>query len=657
MQHSWKVKLIIAVLIGVLLFILCCVLFGESVPEVRLETEDHAVSLENVDFSRQIALLPSDADFYRERLLTPPQFETDDLPAPESFQEIEGAYAIPYGTYRMTLTGEPNRHYLLTGYSLDYGMRLWCGTDLLLEVGTVADRAEEAVPRVGAFTVPVSTDDQGIMRLTIQYANFVHNEGGYLSTWRLGSSERITTYLNRENLLTYVLCGGFNMLAAYFLVRFFFSWQKEILLLSLCSLLIALRNQQFYLSCIVSSNYDWFLHYRLIVLYLLWIPYMILLILPMVSTAAQGKVPMILGTAATAVMTALIFLLPTRHVVIISMVYAGAIALLLLTQLLLIIVRSLWAKRFTANDRFILAGAFAVMVTGLLEIRLGRVVPFITRVGLMPFGIIIFLFLISASSDLKVRQTRIALQRQQETTEILRRESEMHHALLSSVSHEMRTPLATISGYAQLAVIQLKKQANTPAEEVLNNLTFISREAQRLASLSDQLLETNMVQSLNEKTEPLRFQDLSGDIQRIAAPLLAKKSNRLVVDIPQDLPQVMANPEMLLQVIYNLLTNANRHAKNDAMVLSAAYSEDAVSISLTDHGDGMTPEQLSRAFDRGYSPDGGTGLGLSLCREIIKALGGTMQLTSTKNVGTRALIRLPAAAGEGGKNHETSPAH
>ena len=99
---------------------------------------------------------------------------------------------------------------------------------------------------------------------------------------------------------------------------------------------------------------------------------------------------------------------------------------------------------------------------------------------------------------------------------------------------------------------------------------------------------------------------------------------------------------MLDQILFNLLTNDNRHIKDDTLILRMErHGGNQAVVSLEDHGTGMSGEQLARAFEEGTSWDGSHGLGLPLCREIAELHGGSISLTSEENRGTTAAVILP----------------
>lgn len=124
--------------------------------------------------------------------------------------------------------------------------------------------------------------------------------------------------------------------------------------------------------------------------------------------------------------------------------------------------------------------------------------------------------------------------------------------------------------------------------------------------------------------------------------LLARKGNTLEVRVEPGLPQVRGNAEQIGQVLINLLSNANRHMKNGTVTIRAEAVPGAVRVTVADTGEGISPELLSRVFQRFVRGDGeGTGLGLPICKDIVETHGGEIGIESELGGGTRVWFTLP----------------
>jgi len=143
------------------------------------------------------------------------------------------------------------------------------------------------------------------------------------------------------------------------------------------------------------------------------------------------------------------------------------------------------------------------------------------------------------------------------------------------------------------------------------------------------------------------------------APLLQAQNNRLSTDHSDQFPTMYSDITKFRQIITNLLSNANKFTENGVITLAGHYddTDKLVTITVSDTGIGMTDEQIKRIFEAFEQAEtstsikyGGTGLGLSLCREFAEMLGGSITASSKPGQGSTFTVRLPA-------NQESNPAN
>ena len=222
----------------------------------------------------------------------------------------------------------------------------------------------------------------------------------------------------------------------------------------------------------------------------------------------------------------------------------------------------------------------------------------------------------------------------------------LRDALLSSVSHDLRTPLVSIIG----AVSSLLTYGARYDEATRRDLLLtIQEEAERLNRFVGNLLDMMRLESgvLALKPEWADLQDVIGTaVARLAAPL---SRHRLVVEVEPGLPMLRVDFVLLEHVLVNLLENAAKYSPPGTTIrLGARREDDAVVVDVADEGVGVPVEDLERIFDkfyrvqRGDRQGAGTGLGLSICRGIIEAHGGHIAAKSpTNGQGTVLTVRLP----------------
>ena len=243
-------------------------------------------------------------------------------------------------------------------------------------------------------------------------------------------------------------------------------------------------------------------------------------------------------------------------------------------------------------------------------------------------------------------QTGIALDRarlsEESITQAARLEGERYReALLSSVSHDLRTPLATIMG----AVANLRQLGNTMnAENSSGLLRSIEDEGSRTTRFVTNLLDMTRIESGTLKPKGDRL-DVSAVVQ--AAVERARKyfpDRAIETGMAPDLPPIEGDAMLLGQVLFNLLDNALKCGSEEPVHVYARRDGGDVLISVTDLGKGIPPAEIDRVFEKFYRRAPGTGLGLSIARGFVEAMGGKIHAESpaVKKKGTRIVIRFPA---------------
>lgn len=219
----------------------------------------------------------------------------------------------------------------------------------------------------------------------------------------------------------------------------------------------------------------------------------------------------------------------------------------------------------------------------------------------------------------------------------------MKTRFLADTSHELKTPLTVMSGYAQLSSRMLKKGQT---EEVYDYLASIAKETGRLARLVNELLTIGKLQETRPQTPVMVGPILTGTAG-LYETMVVKQGNRLQTEIDDDLPPVLGDPDRLVQLFVNLLSNANTHTHGGSIQIKAYRDGGCIRCSVTDTGEGIDPSVLPHVFDRYRSGEQeSSGLGLSICREIVEAYGREIGIESEPGRGTTVWFTLPAAEEE-----------
>lgn len=230
--------------------------------------------------------------------------------------------------------------------------------------------------------------------------------------------------------------------------------------------------------------------------------------------------------------------------------------------------------------------------------------------------------------------------------ELIKKE-ELKNDFISSVSHELRTPLTSIKGWA----ITLK----TPEirdESLLNDgLEIIEGETDRLAGMVEELLDFSRFVSgrISLNKEDVKVKELIDQVGKQLRPRAKEKNLSFEYSYDPQLSNLIGDENRLKQVLINLLDNAFKFTADGGKVaLSCQGMEDGILIKVEDTGIGIAEEDLpyiKNKFYKGKSSKSNTGLGLSICDEIVSLHGGTMEIESKLSEGTKISVFLPEEGG------------
>lgn len=227
----------------------------------------------------------------------------------------------------------------------------------------------------------------------------------------------------------------------------------------------------------------------------------------------------------------------------------------------------------------------------------------------------------------------------------LRAESERtRSALLASISHDVRTPLAVLTGASSSLLERGARMSATEREELTRS---IYERARDMSELVAKILQMTRLEGGAVRIE--RDWDSVGGIAEAALRKLAERvaTHRLIVEIPTDLPLVRVDAALLEQVFCNLLENAVRYTPPQTVIrLRAQRDAREITLSVEDFGQGLAAGEAEKIFDKFHrgnaeSGTGGVGLGLSICRAIVHLHGGRIWAEAIPAAGTAVRFTLP----------------
>jgi len=277
------------------------------------------------------------------------------------------------------------------------------------------------------------------------------------------------------------------------------------------------------------------------------------------------------------------------------------------------------------------------------------------------------------ANHIAIAVERAQLREQALRMHVLEEVDRLRASLVGAVSHDLRTPLATIKASASAL---LDPDIPLPKAEQAELLGLIDAQADRLARLVSNLLDMTRIEAgaLVLRKQPLDVHELVDEAVRSLQPLL--DANRVALDVPDDLPAVNADHVLVGEVLVNLLDNSVRFAPAASRIdIAARAAGDMVEISVSDRGPGIRPADRAVIFERGYvrrpageqagsgngartsSPTagtaGGSGLGLVIAKAFVDAHGGTISADEAPGGGARVCFSLPAVP-ESSQNPQAS---
>ncbi|MCL5947335.1 MAG: PAS domain-containing sensor histidine kinase [Chloroflexi bacterium] len=219
---------------------------------------------------------------------------------------------------------------------------------------------------------------------------------------------------------------------------------------------------------------------------------------------------------------------------------------------------------------------------------------------------------------------------------------------LPIISHEMRTPLTSIKGYINLV---LQEGAEELPAETLEYLTIVQQNAERLNQIVNDLLDITRLDigTLTLYRTPVDMRAVVKAVLELLQPLAKQKGHRMTVQIPAQVPLVMADEQRAGQILINLVSNAIKYTPPGGQVrVSIRSTERHLKVSVADTGVGLSREEQRHLFTRFYRANNpytqqerGVGLGLAVTQALVKLHGGTLKFTSTPGRGSIFTFMLP----------------
>lgn len=500
----------------------------------------------------------------------------------------------------------------------------------------MSDNAEEFIPATDRFTL-YFTAQADTTEIIIRHAWFNHRTGT-IHKLCLAKAPLISANDRAQTVCDGLIAGTLLAMAIFFFGMFLLGNRKRSMMWFSLSCLTAALHYLIYESKqirVLLPHLDWYTEHKLE--YITNILYFVFILLYAFAMLGLRPRKRFVVTSVCAVGSILLFYIITPSTVYthFTLVTGAVMAVYLILSSVYICIMTVKQRLMGYIDSIIVCST--VVLTTAVYLIEG--LTYFTKIFyIRSYATILFVFCNAVMLTINLSRTERRLdeskQRELQVThmnETLEKLDRLKTDFMHNIAHEMKTPLTVMSGYAQLTEKQIDK--NIVNSETLSNLKTISSEAQRLSDMVTKLLSVSHNEAAAIELSRFAAKDVLSDAAAVCRPILAKHGNRLVTRA-DNCPDIIANREMLLQVLINLAVNSGKHTENGTVTFSAERSADGDNFAVfivSDTGTGISRETLLHLFDKGYSTDGGNGLGLYICRDIIESTGGEITADSSEN--------------------------
>jgi len=579
------------------------------------------------------------------QLYTPEDLLTGNVT--ESFRSLEpiASMNISYATHIIQLTLPADVYYSISMVTAEYAMRIFIDDNEIDSIGVPGTTRESTEHRILERTYYFSPESE-TTTILVQTANFVHKEGSGAPSFIIGTTENIVKRNNIALSVSFLIVGCLIAAFLHHIGLFFLNRNRKIeLIFATCCLLLAVMNKKLFLMFV--PNYPFAVGIRLEYAVLFFTCALFVHFLECLHPKLMSRYI----TRSYYALSGLYLLTLILDIRIFTRLIVGFQTILVLMVGYVFVRLAMSLREGKLQNYLSFVGILILGGLAINDILYHQNIVIIPPINghffMAPIGMVFFVFCYSLALSVRHAETEKAMLNAQENERQLANENAnldrmnmLKEKLMSTISHEARTPLAILSSYAGLVAMELKDKGMDI--QTTADLDTIAFEAKRVANLIDSM--KNMTVSNEQVMEqmPIEFGDLVKQTANLYMPILERSHITLKLEIEQPIPLVFGNSAELTQVLFNLLQNARNHTNAGSITITVVSSFDLVTTCIEDTGAGINPQLLPNIFKRGVTGDGsGSGIGLAICKEIITTHDGTIQIESILGEGTKVTVTLP----------------
>ena len=614
--------------------------------------EQGVLDLRDFNFnSSRVLTLNGEWEFYPHELLIPDTSTTSNRP---TFIQVPGNWAgtlnpetnskIGYGTYRLRVWVKPDPQ-LLYSIKLSYvvsASAVFVNGHLVGSSGKPAEKLDQNIARNVPYTVTFTTD-QSELDIVVQVANYDHlRRGGIISSIKLGNEQAIERDRWFSISMQVIVCTVLVMHAIYVCILYLIGTRQKALLsffiLILFALLMTLMDDDRLLLYWLPIDYAWSI--KLIYLAIIGVAAFLMVFARSILVSPRKSNIFNWFFWICAISAIVILFTPAKLTTVLASFYFG---LTLIASIILLVLSVRTAVTADEDAIFISLGISSILTNVLGGFIKGIFWP---DIGYYPIDLIVA-FLMFASFWFK-RYFR-ASTRTSELASQLQAADKKKDIFLANTSHELRNPL---HGMINIAQTVLEDWENQHHEKRKADLELLVTVGKRMSFLLNDLLDLTRLKEngIRLSVRPLKIQGVANGVTDMMRFMLQGKSIRLINQIPDKFPAIVADENRFTQILFNLVHNAIKYTNEGSITLHATIENGMARISVMDTGIGMDEQTLKRIFQPYEQGDndtqamsGGIGLGLSIAKQLVELHGGIIEVYSEPDKGSHFRFSIPLA--------------